>query len=146
MSRRRFVAGLGVALGAVGLGIHFADVITGTNAYEFWSQSDTVAHFASGVALAALLAAVIDRFDWHRRRAMTALLVAQTALALLWEVYEFLPESVGVTVGGVRFGGYGYHTRWGNYGYMNDTVADVALVVLGGFVVVQLLTRYTGRF
>lgn len=94
---------------------------------------DSILHLVVGFGVGGLLygAVAYTGLPQSRRRSgfvLGALLVT----GVIWEVYEALPRPWG----------YGYVNRWFTLTYVNDTTADLALVMLGGFVVVWAGLHY----
>lgn len=94
--------------------------------YGVWVHADSVAHLGAGLFIGATVDEVTDRVD-ATLRWRDALTVGVTlAVAVFWEV----AEAYLVPYGGV------FTLGW------DDTTADVALVVVGAFVVLWLARRY----
>lgn len=123
VAKRRFKIAL--VLGVVGslatLVIHFARL------YDASVFSDSVAHFGAGIGLGAAVYLSFRRWSRYHGRMIDAFAIAFILIvAMAWEVAEatFVP-----------FAGLDVH-GW------DDTIKDVALVVLGGAATVWATVRY----
>lgn len=103
--------------------------------YSLNPNVDSLLHLIVGLAVGGLLYAAIAYAGVPRGRHRSTLVLGSLLVTgVVWEIYEALPRPWG----------YGYVDRWFNPNYLNDTTADLALVMLGGFVVVWLTVKYRG--
>lgn len=129
-SRERTIVGASVAGGSTALCIHLVGL------YSLNTNVDSVAHFVAGFSQAGLVMGLLSACGYDASRKRSALILGWSVYAVvLWELLESLPL---VRAAGIRVT-LGYHSRWFTDYYVADTTADVALGLLGAFVVVWLL-------
>lgn len=101
--------------------------------YSLNPNVDSVLHLLVGFGVGGLLyGAIAFTGKPQSRRRSAFVLVALLITGVVWEIYEALPNPWG----------YGYVDRWFTPNYVNDTTADLALVMLGGFLVVWIGLTY----
>lgn len=104
--------------------------------YHWNANVDSVAHLFGGVGVGGVLYAVIALLGVSPSRWRDiAVVLCLFAVGWVWELYEALPRPWG----------YGYVDRWFTPLYINDTTADMALVMTGGLLVVWLGVNYRDR-
>lgn len=125
--RESVLLGIGAVAGTVAWASHRLGL------YGLNANVDSVLHLVVGFGVGGLLYGGIAYTGMPKSRRRSALLIASLLVTgVLWELYEALPRPWG----------YGYVDRWFTPLYVNDTTADLALVMLGGFAVVWLGVNY----